>query len=90
MDKFVSKSKKPSASMENKVARAELTLTTFVTEHNTSFLQAECCKAMFPDIATAQKMTPRQNKAAYAVQHDIAHYERLEITSVCKSQKFFQ
>jgi len=78
--------------LDTKVAKAELVLTAFMAEHNTPFLQAnhlaECCKKMFPDSAIAQKMSLKRTKAAYVMQQGIAYHERLDITSICRNQKF--
>lgn len=86
--------KKPSKNdnLDDKVAKAEITMSAFMAEHNVPFLQAdhliECCKLMFPDSAIAQGMSFKRNKAAYVMQQGIAHYERLTIVDICREQKF--
>ena len=90
LDAFYSKPAEPR--LDEKIARAELGLVAFMAEHGTPFLQADhlidCCKKIFPDSAIAQKMTLKRSKAAYVMQHGIAHHERQDIISICKSKKF--
>ena len=84
---------KPKAEgLDDKVARGELTLTSYMSEHNTPFLHAdhlvECYKKIFPDSAIAQKMSLKRTKAAYVMQQGIAHHERLDVVSICRNQKY--
>ena len=80
------------SNLENKVARAELLLASFMAEHSTPFLQAdhlvERCKKMFPDSEIAKNIKMKRSKASYVIQHGIAYYERQDKIQICKTQKF--
>ena len=88
INKFFNKPKEPC--LQDKIAKAEALLTAFMAEHNTPFSRADhlidCYKQMFPGSTIAKKMSLKRSKASCVMQYGIAHYERLDVVNICKSQ----
>lgn len=82
---------KKGPSLKENVTKAELSLVSFLAEHNTPFAQADhlvgLCKKMFPDSAIAKAMSLKRTKASY-VMRGVADQERSDINSILETTKF--
>ena len=82
---------KKEPTLKERVARAELSLVSFMAEHSTPFLQADhmvgLCKKMFPDSAIAKAMSLKRTKASY-VMTGVADQERRDISTILRTTKF--
>ena len=78
--------------MDHKVAKAELNIAAYFSEHNISYLAsdhfASMCKTAFPDSNICKNISVKRTKLSYLVQDGIAYYEKVELVQTLRSQKF--
>ena len=64
----------------------------YFSEHHIPFSNVEhlfgICKRAFPDSDIAKKVSCKRTKLLYTIQDGIAHYEKLELNEICRTQKF--
>ncbi|KAI8772522.1 general transcription factor ii-i repeat domain-containing protein 2 [Biomphalaria glabrata] len=84
--------KKKKLSCAENIARAELLLSCFFTEHQLPFYYIdhliEVCRNGFHDCKVARRINLKKYKMAYLVQDGIAYHEKEEIAEICRTQKF--
>ena len=79
-------------SLEDQVTKAELYFTTFIAEHNLSFLTADhftkVCKVMFPDSKIALGYASGRTKTAAIIKHALAPAVNSEVIHNCQTSPF--
>ena len=64
----------------------------YFSEHHIPFSNVEHLfgigKRAFPDSDIAKKVSCKRTKLSYTIQNGIAHYEKLELNKICRTQKF--
>lgn len=68
--------KRPGLGHQEKVAKAELLISGFMSEHNMQFSQADHLKRAFNDSDIAKDVSLRKTKASYVIQDGIAWDEQ--------------
>ena len=89
ISQFVSKK----SSDSEKIANAEMLFAGYFSEQHIPFSNVEhlfgICKRAFPDSDIAKKVSCKRMKLSYTIQDGIAHYEKLELNEICRTQKVF-
>lgn len=89
---FLKKTPDSEDDIQDKVAKAEIVLTSYIAEQNFPFRQVdhlvESIKKMFPTCETAQKMKVKRTKASYLLQDGIAFEEKRSVVNMCKKTVF--
>ncbi|KAK0066447.1 hypothetical protein Bpfe_003879 [Biomphalaria pfeifferi] len=79
-------------SADEGVARAELLVACFFTEHQFPYRHVDhfidICKNAFHDCKIARKIAIDKKKLAYLIEDGIAYHEKEELAQICCTQKF--
>ena len=64
----------------------------YFVEHNLPFAAVDhlfdICKKALPDSNIVKNISMKRTKLSYIIQDGIAHHEKMQITDICKSNKF--
>ena len=78
--------------LDDQVTKTELYFTTFIAEHNLSFLSADhftkVCKVMFPDSKIALGYASGRTKTTAIVKHALAPAVNLKVIQECQTSPF--
>jgi hypothetical protein len=84
--------KKKKSTESEQIAKSELLIAGFFSEHNIPFVHADhfvdVCKMAFPDSVIATKIAMKKTKVAYVIQDGIAYHEMLALDNICRKQTF--
>ncbi|GFN95610.1 hypothetical protein PoB_002211600 [Plakobranchus ocellatus] len=70
----------------NKLPKSELQIAAYFVEHNIHFLPV--LKKICPDNKIAHKLSLKRTKLSHTIQDGIAFHEKMNITDICRNQKF--
>ena len=84
--------KKKQSSTSEQIAKAELLIAGFFSEHNIPYSHADhfmnVCKRVFSDDKIAEQVAMKYTKMSYLIQDGIAYYEKMSVHDICQKQKF--
>ncbi|GFN80995.1 proteinral transcription factor ii-i repeat domain-containing protein 2 [Plakobranchus ocellatus] len=83
---------KASTTEDEQIAKSELQIAAYFVEHNIPMATVDhflpVLKKVCPDSKIAQKLSLKRTKLSYTIQDGIAFHEKLNITDICRKQKF--
>ena len=84
--------KKKQSSTSEQIAKAELLIAGFFSEHNIPYSHADhfmnVCKRVFSDDKIAEQVAMKYTKISYLIQDGIAYYEKMSVMIYVKSRNF--